>query len=131
MIADRSPSSWRATALAAALFAITLNFLQPLAHAAMMRDGAPSTLWTVFCNATAADPDGQSGGKSGKAPMSAAQHECCLGLAHAPAIAAPPALFVAIEPVATFIPPLPAAEPTTSAGIRDGPTRPRGPPFLV
>jgi hypothetical protein len=127
MIGDRSPPSWRATALAAALFAITLNFLQPLAHAAMMRDGMPSTLWTVFCNATAADPDGTSG----KAPMSAAQHECCLGLAHAPAISAPPVVFVAIEPVATFIAPLPAAEPTTPAGIRDGPTRPRGPPSFV
>jgi hypothetical protein len=127
MIADRSPSSWRAAAFAAALFAITLNFLQPLAHAAMMRDGMPSTLWTAFCNSTAADPDGQSG----KAPMTAAQHDCCLGLAQAPAIAPPPALFVAIEPVATFIPTLPVTEPITPAGIRDGPTRPRGPPSFV
>src|SRR5258708_28634556 len=131
MIANRSDHGWRATAFAVALFAITLNFLQPLAHAAMMRDGMPSTLWTVFCNASAADPDGQSEGKSGKAPMTAAQHDCCLGLAQAPAIAAPPIVFVAIEPVATFIPPLPAAEPITPAGIRDGPTRPRGPPIFV
>jgi len=36
------PSGWRATALAVALFAITLNFLQPLAHAALMRGGEPS-----------------------------------------------------------------------------------------
>ncbi len=47
--------------MAVALFAITLNFLQPVVHAALMRDGAPSALWTVFCNATAADPDGKSG----------------------------------------------------------------------
>jgi hypothetical protein len=127
MIADRSLSSWRAMAFAAALFAITLNFLQPLAHAAMMRDGAPSALWTVFCNSTAADPDG----KSGKAPMAADQHECCLGLAQAPAIAAAPIFFVPIEPVATFIAQLPAAERPMPAGIRDGPTRPRGPPSLV
>jgi hypothetical protein len=131
MIADRSPSSWRATALAVALFAITLNFLQPLAHAAMMRDGMPSTLWTVFCNSTAAEPDGRSEGTQGKAPMTAARHDCCLGLAQAPALAPPPVLFVAIEPVATFIPPLPVTEPMTPAGIRDGPAQPRGPPSFV
>ena len=51
----------RAVGLAVALFAITLNFLQPLAHAAMMRGGSPETLWTAFCNSTAADPDGKSG----------------------------------------------------------------------
>lgn len=131
MIAQRHESGWRATALAAALFAITLNFLQPLAHAAMMRDGMPSALWTVFCNSTAADPDGRSEGTPGKAPVTAAQHECCLGLAQPPAIAAPPVVFVAIEPVATFLPPLPPSEQITPAGIRDGPTRPRGPPSFV
>ena len=57
MIARRPEAGWRASALAVALFAITLNFLQPLAHAAMMRDGMPSTLWTVFCNSSAADPE--------------------------------------------------------------------------
>ena len=40
----RSDQGWRAAALAAALFAITLNFLQPLAHAALMRSGAPAKL---------------------------------------------------------------------------------------
>lgn len=124
---QRQESGWRATALAAALFAITLNFLQPLAHAVMMRDGMPPALWTAFCNSTAADPDGQSG----KAPMTAAQHDCCLGLAHAPAITAPPVVFVAIEPVALPIPPLPSTDRITPAGIRDGPTRPRGPPSFV
>ena len=127
MIAQRPESGWRASALAAALFAITLNFLQPLAHAVMMRDGMPPALWTVFCNSTAADPEG----KPGKAPMTAAQHDCCLGLAQAPAIAAPPVVFVAIEPVATAIPPLPSTERITPVGIRDGPTRPRGPPAFV
>ena len=124
MIAKRSDQGWRAMALAVALFAITLNFLQPIAHAAMMRDGAPSALWTVFCNSTAADPDG----KTGQAPMTASAHECCLGLAHIPAIAAPPVSFVALAPVSTFIAPLVVAEQPIPVGIRDGPTRPRGPP---
>jgi hypothetical protein len=81
-------------AMAVALFAITLNFLQPLVHAAAMRDGAPSTLWTVFCNSTAGDPDG----KSGSLPTAARQHECCLGLAHGTALAVPPTGFVLVEP---------------------------------
>ncbi len=76
---------------------------------------------------TAADPEGTPG----KAPTTAAQHDCCLGLAQAPAIAAPPIVFVAIEPVATPIPPLPSTERITPAAIRDGPTRPRGPPSFV
>ncbi len=117
----------RAFGFAAALFAITLNFLQPLAHAAMMRDGVPSALWTVMCSSTAADPDGTSD----KAPMAPGLHDCCMGLAHAAAIATPPVAFVSIEPVATFIAPLPATEPITPAGIRDGPRRPRGPPSLA
>ena len=127
MIAKRSDQGWRAMALAVALFAITLNFLQPIAHAAMMRDGAPSALWTVFCNSTAADPDG----KTGQAPMTASAHECCLGLAHIPAIAAPPVSFVALAPVSTFIAPLVAAEQPMPVAIRDGPTRPRGPPSFA
>ena len=117
----------RALGLAVALFAITLNFLQPLAHAAMMRDGAPSALWAVFCNSTAADPDG----KSGQAPMTASAHECCMGLAHVPAVAVPPAFFVVIAPITTFVAPLMAAEQPTPVGIRDGPTRPRGPPSFA
>ena len=127
MIRRRSDTGWRATVLAVALFAITLNFLQPLAHAAMMRGGAPGTLWTVFCNSSAADPDSQSG----QAPAPAGMHDCCLGLAHAPVFAAPQMHFVAIEPVATFVLPLVAAGHVTPVGIRDGPTRPRGPPSFV
>jgi hypothetical protein len=117
----------RALGLAVALFAITLNFLQPLAHAAMMRDGAPSALWTAFCNSAVADPEG----KSSPAPMAAGAHECCLGLAHVPAIAAPPIAFVALAPVSIFIAPLVSAEQPTPVGIRDGPTQPRGPPSFA
>ena len=114
-------------AMAVALFAITLNFLQPLAHAALLRDGAPSALWNVFCNATAADPDG----KSGSMPAAAQQHECCLGLAHAASFAPPPTAFALVEPVAAAAAPLLASEQPTSVGIRDGPSQPRGPPLLV
>jgi hypothetical protein len=121
----------RAVGLAVALFAITLNFLQPLAHAAMMRSGSPETLWTAFCNSAVADPDGKSGQKPDQPPMAASAHECCLGLAHVPAIVAPSTVFTALAPVATFIAPLASAEPPPPVGIRDGPTRPRGPPSFV
>ena len=114
-------------AMAVALFAITFNFLQPLAHAALMRDGAPSSLWTAFCNSTAADP----AGKSGSLPAATQEHECCLGLAHAPVLAAPPTAFVLVAPVAAVTAPLLAAEQATPVGIRDGPSQPRGPPLLV
>jgi len=127
MTTRRTDSPIRAFGLAVALFAITFNFLQPLAHAAMMRDGAPSALWTVFCNATAADPEG----KAGQAPMAADAHECCLGLAHVPVISTPPVSFVALAPVSTFIAPLVAPEQPTPVGSRDGPTRPRGPPCFA
>jgi len=114
-------------AMAVALFAITLNFLQPLAHAAMLRDGAPSALWNVFCNATAADPDG----KSGSGPMAGQQHECCLGLAHTASFAPPPTAFVLVAPVAAPAAPRLPSEQPTPVGIRDGPSQPRGPPTLV
>ena len=114
-------------AMAVALFAITLNFLQPLAHAAMLRDGSPLALWSVFCNSAAADPEG----KSGSAPMAAQQHECCLGLAHTASFVEPPAVFVLIEPVAAIVAPLRPSEQLTPVGIRDGPSQPRGPPTLV
>jgi hypothetical protein len=113
--------------MAVALFAITLNFLQPLAHAALLRDGAPATLWSVFCNSTAVDPDG----KSGSLPMAAQQHECCLGLAHATALVPPPTAFVLVAPVVAIASPLLASERPTPVGIRDGPSQPRGPPILV
>jgi len=116
------PSGWRATAFAVALLAITLNFLQPLAHAASMRGAAPSTLWSVFCNGSPQDPQGNS------VPAAAEKHECCLGLVHAAAVAAPSAVFAALGPVGTAVRPLQPAEHLISGGIRDGPHRPRGPP---
>jgi hypothetical protein len=111
--------------LALALFAITLNFLQPLAHAALMRDGAPSTLWSVFCDAS-----GAGAAHKDSAPTRAVSHECCLGLAHATAFAEPPTAFIFVERVASVAAPLLPAEQLTPVGIRDGPSQPRGPPLL-
>lgn len=112
---------WRAAALAAALLAITLNFLQPLAHAALMRGGAPAN-WATLCLPSAGDDEQ-------KAPAAGQLHECCLGLAHAPSLAEPSAFFVLLERPSTVERPLQAAEVLTSVGIRDGPSQPRAPPF--
>lgn len=126
---DRLPSltAPRLSALAAALFAITLNFLQPLLHAALMRDGPPQALWSVFCNAAAGDPDGQQMPDGGVTPA----HDCCLGLAHAAPLTPPSLEFVVLPPLvaalASFLP----DDPAPAVGIRDGPRRPRGPPSFA
>jgi hypothetical protein len=128
MIRKAPDSGWRATALVAALFAITLNFLQPIVHAALLRDGVPRALWTAVCNSTAADPDHGPG----SGPIhGAATHECCLGLAHAqtpidPAQAPLPVVFADSVTLS-----LPAVEHSTPANICDGPHKPRGPPSLA
>jgi len=123
----RPVSGWRASAFAVALFAITLNFLQPLAHAALMRDGALSTLWSVFCSGATADPAAEKG----SSPVMADAHECCLGLAHAAAFTEPTAAFVILTPTTTPVVLLETIEQPSSVAIRDGPTRPRGPPTLA
>jgi hypothetical protein len=125
MRCEKSLSDRRAVAFAAALLAITLNFLQPLVHAAMARDGAPGTLWSVFCNST---PDQR---QQAPAPLAADKHECCLGLAHAAAFPVPPVAAVVAERPATVVQPLHALEVAPTVGIRDGPHRPRGPPSFV
>jgi hypothetical protein len=121
MIARRSPTGLRAATLVVALFAITLNFLQPLAHAAALRDGSPQALWSVFCKPAVQQDDA-------KVPTVADKHECCLGLAHAPALIAPSSNFILVEPVVVAAAASLPAEGTTLVAIRDGPTRPRGPP---
>jgi hypothetical protein len=128
MIRTRPESGWRAMALATALFAITLNFLQPLVHAALMRDGPPTALWTVFCAASATAPDSGSGSVPGRAAKS---HECCLGLAYAQALIEPSTHFLPVAYAHRAVPPPPATGPAKAVGIRDGPHRPRGPPTLV
>lgn len=124
---DGFRTEWRSAALAVALFAVTLNFLQPLVHAALMRSGAPQALWTVFCNASPSDPDPGKGSK----PVAVGTHECCLGLAHAAALVQPPSVFTVLERIAFVANPIVRLEQPTPVGIRDGPTRPRGPPTLV
>jgi hypothetical protein len=125
----RSDQGWRAAALAAALFAITLNFLQPLAHAALMRDGAPAN-WAAMCLPGVPQEGAQQGDEQGSAPAGKL-HECCLGLAHATTLAEPSTAFVAIDRPATTVRPLETAEVRTSVGIRDGPSQPRAPPLPV
>jgi hypothetical protein len=125
MRCEKSLSDRRAVAFAAALLAITLNFLQPLVHAALARDAAPGTLWSVFCSST---PDQR---QQAPAPLAADKHDCCLGLAHAVAFPVPPAVVIATERLATAVRPLHAPEVATTVGIRDGPHRPRGPPSFV
>jgi hypothetical protein len=125
----RPVAGWRAATFAAALFAITLNFLQPLAHAALLRDGGPiaaASLWGAFCVNMGGEDDGQ-----GSAPAAAKIHECCLGLAHANAIAAPPTAFVAIESRVEVIRLVAQTDALAAVGIRDGPNQPRGPPSHV
>ncbi len=122
----RSDQGWRAASFAAALFAITLNFLQPLVHAALMRDGGPGTsgLWASMCL-----PDsGQD--QQGSAPVGK-PHECCLGLAHAASLAEPSTAFVAVDRTGAIVRPLEQAQSLTPVGIRDGPSQPRGPPLPV
>ena len=129
MISKRPDSGLRAVAFAVALFAITLNFLQPLAHAALMRDGgstAGAKTWGVFCLPAAGQDDAH-----GSAPGTAQVHECCLGLAHAPALAAPPTSFLVVEPVVIVARLVMAADALAPVGIRDGPRQPRGPPSFV
>jgi len=129
MIRKRSDSGWRVASLAAALFAITLNFLQPLAHAALMRDGGPQAaakMWGVFCLPNASQDDAQ-----GQMPSAGKSHECCLGLAHAPVLAELSTAFVFVEHVATAIHLVAATDVLSPVGIRDGPSQPRAPPSFV
>ena len=125
----RPDTGWRAATFAAALFAITLNFLQPLAHAALMRDGGPMavSLWTSMCAPSAGQDDPQE-----SMPAAGKMHECCLGLAHAPTLAVPSSSFVAAPLFAVLVdrPPV-AVDALAPVGIRDGPNQPRAPPSLV
>lgn len=129
MIRKRSDTGWRAMAFAVALFAITLNFLQPLAHAALMRDGGPvaaAQMWGAFCLTS---DDGQNDA-AGSLPGDRL-HECCLGLAHAPAMATPPTAFVVVDPVEVAAPVVADKDVYSPTGIRDGPSQPRAPPFFA
>ncbi len=118
----------RAVAFAAALFAITLNFLQPLAHAALLRDGGPmaaARAWGAFCLPDAEDESGK-----GSMPDAGRIHECCLGLAHATPIAGPSTVFTLEPPVVRPTAVVMASPTVVTAGIRDGPLQARAPPFI-
>jgi hypothetical protein len=129
MIRKRSDSGWRVASLAAALFAITLNFLQPLAHAALMRDGGPEAaarMWGAFCLPSANQDDAQ-----GSTPVASKSHECCLGLAHAPVLGEISTDFIRVEPITVAIRFVPVVDAISPVGIRDGPSQPRAPPSHV
>ena len=124
----RPVAGWRAASFAVALFAITLNFLQPLAHAALMRDGgpaAPGAMWGAFCQPLAGE-----GGAQGSGP-GAEIHQCCLGLVQAPVLAAPSTAFILVEPLVVAFHFATEVDALAPVGIRDGPSQPRGPPSLA
>lgn len=127
MIAEQPSSRLRSIALTAALFAITLAIFQPLAHAAMLRMGgleAATALWGALCQPNAG---GEEGGAQG--PAHAEAHDCCFGLAHAPAQALPSGASIEVE--GTQAPQRVHTthhHPSTGA-IRDGPNQPRAPPL--
>jgi hypothetical protein len=122
----RPDSGWRVAAFAAALFAITLNFLQPLVHAALMRDGGPAN-WASLCQPGFGQDDQQN-----STPAAGKLHECCLGLAHSLTLAPPSTAFMVVELSHAIVNrPLPAADVLSPVGIRDGPNQPRAPPSLV
>ena len=130
MIRKRPDQGWRAAAFAVALFAITLNFFQPLAHAVLMRDSGPEAAartWSVFCLPNPSEDGSQAPGQQvGKV------HECCLGLAHASVLSeASTTAFLLVEPVAGTIVFAANDDALAPVGIRDGPHRPRGPPSYV
>ncbi len=130
MVRKRPDQGWRAAAFAVALFAITLNFLQPLAHAVLMRDGGPEAAartWGVFCL-----PSVNEDGSQAPVQQAGKLHECCLGLAQASVLAEPSATaFLIVEPAAETIVFAANDEALAPVGIRDGPHRPRGPPSHV
>jgi hypothetical protein len=130
MIRGRTEQGWRATVLAVALFAVTLNFLQPLAHAALMRGDMAGSPFAVLCTSEGTELVSQQDSADG--PRQAVHsHDCCLGLAHAPSIGEPPQAFLLVEPAAFAVRFVVAADALAPVGIRDGPHRTRAPPAFI
>lgn len=126
MSARQPPSQMRAVVLVAALLALTLAILQPLAHAVMLRTGGPeaaAALWGAICQPTA---DGEA---EGSGSSSAKVHDCCFGLAHSPVLLGPAVAAVLVDQ-STVSSPVPSRHHHPSTGaIRDGPQQPRAPPL--
>ncbi|WP_428659129.1 hypothetical protein [Reyranella sp.] len=123
MISGRAKSEWRAAVFAVALFAVSINFLQPLAHAALIRHGGPvaTLLWKAMCAAEA--PDDRS------LPQQHQTTKCCLGLACAVALPALATAFLLVQYARDVDrPPVVALDALAPVGIRDGPAQPHGPP---
>lgn len=128
MSARQSPSQIRAFVLVAALFALTLAIMQPLAHAVMLRSGGPEAaarLWGALCQPTADGGEADQGSGSSSAKV----HDCCFGLAHSPVLLGP-AVAAALVDQSTASNPVPSRHHHPSTGaIRDGPNQPRAPPL--
>ena len=127
---DRTPplTGPRLSALAAALFAITLNFLQPLVHAAMMRDGAPREI--VECllqrdgRRSGRQASARSGSRAGPRMLPrAGPCRCADGAVAGLRRSSAPRRGARAVPAGRAL--------TSPVGIRDGPRRPRGPPSIV
>jgi hypothetical protein len=127
MFTKQPPSQIRTMVLMAALFAVTLAILQPLAHAVMLRTGGPEaamSLWGALCQPSM---DGQ--GEQGSGPSSANVHDCCFGLAHTPVLLGPvvAAVFGDLVPDSDLV--ASRHNHPTNGAIRDGPNQPRAPPL--
>ncbi len=114
-------------ALTVALFAVTLAIFQPLSHAVMLRMGgleAATAMWGSLCQ-----PNGGKGETDSKAPATAGVHDCCFGLAHAPAQALPSGISIELEATETRQRVHAAQHHPSTGAIRDGPNQPRAPPL--
>lgn len=128
MIAKQPVPRLRSMALMVALFAITLAIFQPLSHAIMLRMGgleAATALWGALCQPNADKAEGESQG-----PANAKVHDCCFGLAHAPAQALPSGASIEVEVTDAAPRVHPAHHHPSTGAIRDGPNQPRAPPPL-
>jgi len=127
MIANQPVSRLRSLALTVALFAVTLAVFQPLAHALMLRTGgleAATALWGALCQTS-----GEKGDSDSQGPANAKVHDCCFGLAHAPAQALPPGTSIAVDSVEAPQRVHTAHHHPSTGAIRDGPNQPRAPPL--
>lgn len=136
-VPNRIPSTGRPIALFAALFAITLNALLPLAHAVSMRvawsgeiaaDGlAAQALWPVLCQAM-----GKTDADTGMpAPSAGKAHECCLGIPNTWMLVDHGGVGPRVDRFLARSSKPVAPHSVASSGIRGDPRQPRAPPFLV